>query len=372
MWDAPSHTRAEELEDFKIMFFKNGSVAPELRYNYGEMPDVVVLPVGKYTVTATKGANVEAEWESPYIIGTSDEFEINEDEITSDLDPILCKLENVKVSINFAPMLSGNMSSDSYVEVKVGDNAGLQFTKEHEGMAGHFRHTEGVSLVATFHGVVEGLETVETKSFEQVQKGHHYKITFKLRSQGGNHFGEADATVNIDASVTTIELENNIVIGEDEDLGDEERPKENLGGDEPTPPGDEKILPTIVGKAPINIDGENEVTPGMTCELEMTSHSEGGFTKFECDIKSQQLTPDELSGVGLSDHLDLVNTPESLQDALINLGFPINVGGEKNVEFVLTKFMPMLSVLGAGRHEFVLTVGDANGETTKTLVLITK
>ncbi|MDE5868912.1 MAG: hypothetical protein K2H18_01660, partial [Muribaculaceae bacterium] len=70
-----------------------------------------------------------------------------------------------------------------------------------------------VSLVATFHGEVEGIPTVETKSFDQVQKGHHYKITFKLHTQSDEHYGEADATVNVDASVTTVDLENNIVVG---------------------------------------------------------------------------------------------------------------------------------------------------------------
>ncbi|MDE5869668.1 MAG: DUF4493 domain-containing protein, partial [Muribaculaceae bacterium] len=126
---APS--RADE-EDFKILFFKNGNVAPEQTYNYSEMPDVVVLPIGKYTVTATKGSDVEADWESPYFIGNSEEFEIKEDVITSDIEPIICTLQNVQVSVDFAPMLSGNMSPESYVEVKVGDNAGLQFTKDHE------------------------------------------------------------------------------------------------------------------------------------------------------------------------------------------------------------------------------------------------
>ncbi len=364
--DAPS--RAGD-EDFKILFFKNGTIAPEQTYNYSEMPDVVVLPIGKYTVKATKGADVEADWESPYFIGNSPEFEIKEDEITSNLDPVVCTLQNVQVTVDFAPMLSGNMSPDSYVEVKVGDNAGLQFTKEHEGVAGHFRHTEGVSLVATFHGEVEGLPTVETKSFDQVQKGHHYKITFKLHTQSDEHYGEADASINVDASVTTVDLENNIVIGEDEDLGDEERPKEGGEDTPPTPPNEN--LPTITAKAPINLDGENVITDDLTCELLMTSKSDGGFTKFECVINSATLTPDELEGVGLSDHLDLINTG-AMTDSLAGLGFPVNVGGRKSVEFILNNFLPMISALGPGRHEFKLTVGDSNGETTKTLVLISK
>ncbi|MDE5808499.1 MAG: DUF4493 domain-containing protein, partial [Muribaculaceae bacterium] len=316
-------------------------------------------------VSATKGADVEAEWESPYFVGSSDEFEIKEDEIMSDLDPIVCRLQNVKVSVDFAPMLSGNMSPDSYVEVKVGDNAGLQFTKEHEGMAGHFRH--GATLVATFNGEVEGLPVVETKSINNVQKGHHYKITFKLHSQSDNHYGEADASVGVEASVTTVDLEYNVVIGEDEDLGDEERPKED---DQPvTPPATGDTPPTIVAQAPIDLEKVNVIKDGMECVLNVTSTSEGGFTKFECDIDSPKLTPDELSNVGLASHLDLIN-PGNLREPLTNLGL-LNgeVKGSKQVKFDLTGFLPLITILGPAEHKFILTVGDANGETTKTLIL---
>lgn len=365
--EAPS--RAAD-DDFKILFFKNGNVAPEQTYNYSEMPDVVVLPIGKYTVSATKGADVEADWESPYFIGSSEEFEIKEDEITSDLDPIVCTLQNVQVSVDFAPVLSGNMSPDSYVEVKVGDNPGLQFTKDHEGVLGHFRHTEGVSLVATFHGEVEGLPTVETKSFDRVQKGHHYKITFKLHTQNNEHYGEADASINVDASVTTVDLENNIVVGEEEDLGDAERPKEDNGETPPTP-GD-KTPPTLSSKAPVVLDSETLITEGMECIITATSTAEGGITSFTCDIVSEKLDAPTLSVMGLDSHLDLVNTPSDLEEPLTTLGFPINIGGEKNVTLDISQFMDLLGALGEGRHEFVLNVGDANGETKKSLILVKK
>lgn len=357
-----------EAEDFKILFFKNGNLAPELTYNYSEMPDVVVLPIGKYKVTATRGSDVEAEWESPYFIGNSEEFEIKEDVITSDIDPIICTLQNVQVTVDFAPMLSGNMSPDSYVEVKVGDNAGLQFTKEHEGVAGHFRHTDGVSLVATFHGEVEGLPTVETKSFDQVQKGHHYKITFKLHSKSEEHYGEADASINVDASVTTVDLENNIVIGEDEDLGDDERPREDLG-DEPTPPTGNNP-PTITAKAPIVLDADNIMTEGMECVVTAVSSHKDGITKFTCDIISDKLDAQELSTMGLGSHLNLAKTDPEQEEALANLGFPVNIKGEKSVVLDISPFMNLLAALGNGRHEFKLVVGDANGETVKSLILV--
>lgn len=374
--NAPSRA-GDDLADFKIMFFKNNSSAPEATYIYSEMPDVIVLPVGLYQVTATKGVDVEAEWESPYFLGQSNAFQIKKDSITSDVDPIVCRMQNVKVTVEFDPLLTGAMSSDSYVEVKVGDNAGLNFRKETEGKAGHFKHTEGVSLVATFNGVVEGATTVETKSFEQVQKGHHYMIKFKLHTQDPSNSGEMGAEVNVDATVTTRDLEHDVVIGEDEDLGDDERPTE--GNDEPetpvNPPVQDDVPPTIEALPQsdssipeIEFGKVNEIVDGMECVLMMRSTAESGFTKFECKIDSETL---DVTQVGLSNPLDLIN-PGSNEGALIGLQLlqeGQKVEGSKEVKFDLSSFLPLITVLGPGTHNFILTIGDANGETTKTLIL---
>lgn len=374
--NAPSRA-GDELADFKIMFFKNNSAAPEATYIYSEMPDVIVLPVGLYSVTATKGTDVEADWESPYFLGQSTAFHIKKDSITSDVDPIVCRMQNVKVTVEFDPLLTAAMSADSYVEVKVGDNAGLKFDKSKEGVAGHFKHTDGVSLVATFNGVVEEATTVETKSFDQVQKGHHYKIKFKLHSQNADNSGEAGAEVKVDATVNVTQIDNNITIVEDEDLGDDERPTE--GNDDPnipdTPPVQDDSAPTIEALPQtdssipeIEFGKVNEIVDDMECVLMMRSTAESGFTKFECKIDSETL---DVTQVGLSNPLDLIN-PGLNEDALIGLGLlqeGQKVEGSKEVRFALSSFLPLITALGPGTHNFILTIGDANGETTKTLIL---
>lgn len=376
--NAPAATRAGEFDDFKILFFRNNGVAPEKSFVYSEMPEIVTLPVGSYTVTATKGVDVAADWDSPYFLGESDYFDIRKDNINSEIDPIVCRLQNVKVSVEFDSKLQAAMSPDSYVEVKVGDNAGLQFTAATEGRAGYYHHTDGVSLVATFRGDVEGAQTVETKSFDVVEKGYHYKIRFRLHTQNDDHTGNAQGEVNVDASVTTVNLENNIIVGEDEDLGDAERPKEDLGGgDEPTPPtppvgGDE--APEILAQAPIDLEKENVIVNGLTCVLDITSSAEGGFTKFICDIDSEKLDADELGRMGLTIPIDLINPGES-REILEGLGLleeGVDVKGAHSVQFSLTNFLPLMAALGPCQHKFILTVGDENGETVKTLTLTVK
>lgn len=363
-----------DINDFTIVFTKEGGNQPAAKYVYSEMPDVVILSAGKYTATATYGENRDAAWSSPYFVGASAEFEVVANEITSYIEPIECKLENIMVSIDFDSELRAAMSPDSYVDVKVGNSATLQYgTAEADaGKAGYFKHQDEISLVAVFHGSIEGAEIVETKSMQNIEKGNHYKITFKLHTgAAGNLTGEVNGEVSVDASATVVDVNRNVSI-EDEPLEEEGDRPTNGGGSDPDVPNppvnpDEPALPTITAFAPTDLDAVNDGNTLESCVLVVRSSADGGFTGLTCDIVSPTLTKEELQSVGLDDHLDLVNTPSALVDPLSGLGFPVNVGGQKEVTFNLTQFLPVLGMLGQGEHHFELKVTDANGTTAKTL-----
>lgn len=369
-------TRADiSYDDFKVIFTKEGAASPASTYRYGEMPEIVSLEQGVYVAKATYGENLDAEWDNPYYVGQSDAFSIRAGEITDNIGEIVCRLENIKVSINFAPILTQQMSESSFVEVKVvsdGQNAkGLRFTKfeENRGISGYFRYEEGVSLVATFSGMVEGLKVSETKSIPVVDKGNHYKITFKLHNQAGENQGDVDSDMKVDASVTVTNVERNVDLEDDEILDDSERPSEGEP-DEPTPPTPGGA-PEIVGIAPINIDGLNEIDGSVPVGMKVTSSADGGFTAFDVEIVSPDLTPEALAEVGLAANLNLAETPEQFAIPLTNFGFPTNVKGQKeaNIE-ISTTLLGLLKAVGAGHtHNFILTVTDANGTTEKTLQL---
>ncbi len=364
-------TRADvSLDDFTVVFTRNG--VPEAKYKYSDMPEVVTLPVGEYVCSATYGENRVAEWESPYYLGRSAAFEVVPYEITSYIDPVECKLENVKVTVTFDPVLVSRMSSDSYVEVKVGANEGLAFTNAEaaSGKAGYFLHTAETTLVATFYGAIDGVEATETKSYRDIQRGYHYKLNFKLHEgPGGNDTGDIEGEVLIDGSVTVVDVDRDVEIEDDlVDVDDSEHP--NQGGDKPNPPGPgpEPQAPTIVALHPADIDVVNDGHALSSCVINVHSDSEGGITDFTCDIISDKLTPEELDGVGLSSHLDIAHTPDDLKQALQELGLPVNVAGLKDVEFNITPtFIGLMAMLGECEHHFKLTVTDANGTTVKTL-----
>lgn len=375
-------TRAEsgvDLSNFKINFIKKGETVAAKSYTYSEMPDVVTLKVGTYTATAELGQDLNAEWENPYFKGQSEEFDVEAYKITSFISPIECELMNIKATIAFDETLLAAMSPDSYVEVKVGDNPGLNFTSAEatSGKAGYFKHTNENTLVATFHGKVNGSDIVESKSYEGIAKGRWYKLTFKLhQNSGGDPTGGASGEIVVDASVTTEDVNADVTLEDDEPLDDSDRPNWG-GGDDPEPPTPDNAPEIIAISQGMVFDTPWSVTAASECEFKIISHAEGGMQEFTCEIISQDLTPEELGSMNLPNVLDLVNepAPDSKYPNYWNVlgndpfNFPTNVGGQSEVIFKLSDFMGMMAVFGNHQHTFRFHVKDANGEVNKDLIL---
>ena len=82
-----------------------------------------------------------------------------------------------------------------------------------------------------------------------------------------------------------------------------------------------------------------------------------------------EVSDDELIGMNLMPEMDLVNPDEYYRENLEGLGFPVNVGGKKDVRIEISAdLMSMLAIL-EGIHEFRLNVGDANGKVSKSLLI---
>ncbi|MDE7495466.1 MAG: DUF4493 domain-containing protein [Muribaculaceae bacterium] len=365
-----------ELSSFTVAFYKEGESAPEVSYRYTELPEIVTLPVGTYSAVAYSGDNAEAAWDVPYYRGESESFAINANEVTEVAEPVVCRLSSVKVSINFSSELTAAMSADSKVTVKVGDSGSLDFTKADEGRHGYFAYVpDSHTLVAHFTGNVEDYPTSVSKARENVEPGNHYIITFSLRSAGDGDPGTLHPSLGVDASVEVEDINGN-VIPEDTYLEDDMRPQE---GDEEKP---DQPNPPVGGSGPnvvaaadsdVKLDGkEYDFGEGVSCKLEITSEAAGGITGLIVDIVSDTLTAAELEGFGLSSHLDLVN-PGDMAEMLANLGFPVgnDVKGKSYLEFDISGFGGLLSMLGPGHHEFRLKVTDADGVKECTLKLRT-
>lgn len=371
------------LADFTVAFRKDTEQTPYVTYKYSEMPEVVSLPAGLYRVEAYYGEEVSAEWEAPYYFGElADPLTITAKKITAIEKPVKCKLANVKVSVEFNDELKQLMSADSKVDVTVGANSMLSFTKN-ESRNGFFKAAN--TMIADFLGNINGQEAKSNKRYNDVKPGTHYHIMFVYKAAEIVGDGKIDSAggikVNAQVTVTDVNEGTNITVDDGDESLEDDR---NKGGDDdddnpenpddPTPPADGPVIDG--GKIALS-DGDATgtlkpvvVTDGMECVIKIKS--ETGITQFTADIVSDVLTPDALVDVGLSEHLDLCAPGEYLE-ALTGFGLlkSETMLNEKDADFTLTDFLPMLSALGEGTHCFVLTVGDESGTSVKTLTLKT-
>lgn len=130
----------------------------------------------------------------------------------------------------------------------------------------------------------------------------------------------------------------------------------------------QNVAPRIVWVG-YNIDERQTYATGMTCDLNVTAPL--GIADFKVKIISATLTPEELAGVGLAGEFSLINDTQYF-DSLKNLGFPVGdeVAGKTELQLSITNFLSVLNMLGAGEHDFEMSVTDAEGNTTTKTVMM--
>lgn len=395
-----NNTRASSddiIDDFSIVIKKVGSVQ-DVAYSslYKNMPDVVSLEAGSYIAYATYGENQDAAFEKPYFLGQSKQFEIEANKITTDIGTIQCKLENVKVTIDFHSSLYSQMDDEAYVEVYVNPASSLKFYKN-EKRAGYFKHSDVCTLTATFHGNIDGVDLNEVKTLSDINKGNHYSLTFsKHNYSADNENGEILPDITVAASVTIVNVNENITIADDEILNDSERPKEEdptedpgkdpSDPDDPDDPDDpsdpenpdeivypdgpqaklDDICTVKLGEDEVNyIDGDTKVI--------LNIHSNAGLDTFYVMAESRTL---KLEQLGAEDgKLDMIE-PNAMETTLHQLGLMDDdvhsYKGYKDVKFDISGFMDLLMLLGEDSHLFIIHLGDADGEDTVYLNLTYK
>ena len=285
-------------DDFKVVITRksvarnSSGTSPQpgsVEYKYSDMPEVLTLPADDYKVYASLGDNKDAAWDEPYYYGES-EFTIEANKVTDDAEPIVARLSNVRVTITFHPSLLSAMSGDSKVEVKVGNKGVMTFTPT-ETRSAYFQVVdESQTLAATFTGTVDGNPVVETKAYDDVKKGNHYRITFRLHGIDEDDPGTIQAGLSVDASVEKVDMNTTIDGEKDTYEEDDMRPVQG-DGDEPTPPGPGPDNPSapkpsahalepageFAGYTKLNLDEDNEITDKLYCAWEVVSEAEGGF-----------------------------------------------------------------------------------------------
>lgn len=188
------HTRANEdlLPDFNIRFLKKeGNEDIGKNYKYGQMPEIISLPVGTYYAKATYGKEEVAAWESPYYVGISEDITIEENKITQAPGTVMCKLQNIRVKVNTAG-IKNFAEDDVVVTVRVGKAGVLAFDKVHEGQAGYFKYDEGsTTITALFSGTVNDatFTDIPLKLYTDAEPGLSYIINLTVDKPENNDNG---------------------------------------------------------------------------------------------------------------------------------------------------------------------------------------
>lgn len=367
------------LPDFHVYFLNsNGQSVKD--YIYKDMPEVVTLPSGKYKVKAVYGQDLAADWNNPYFVGVSEkEFEIKANQITTEIDPVKCRLNNVMVSVVFDQDLLDHITGNPQVEVYVNKESSLVYKKSHSDnkTPGYFGHYEVCTLTAEFKGTVDGVNLNEIKTLTDVEPGYHYRLTFYRHVYTGDTSGKIEGAVFVDATVAINNVSENVTIGEESILTDVTWPtedSENNNGQEGEDPKDPDDKPSTYPDGPqITLDKLSTVELGDDVTNEITAdtkvildiHSNAGIETFTVRVESNTL---DLEALGAKDGvLDMIEPGDMLETLhqleLLPEGVD-SLKGYNDVKFDISGFMELLILLGEDNHKFIITVGDADGEDT--------
>ena len=323
-------------------------------YIYGQMPESIVLTTGTYSMSVQSQSNIPAaEFEAPVYGATVNNIVIEEDQ-TTDVGVITCRLINIKVSVAYNEAMQAVMGEDCQAIVEIGNGA-LTFAKG-ESQCGYFAAPEvSNAMTVKFSGTVDGNYATMTRAFTDVKAGQWRKINFIMTV---NEEGDATFDVVVEDWCDEKELANNVdvseeVIGPDPDAGE---------GEEQNPDAPKVIYKGgSVPTAPIVI------TDGM--QLGFTISAPKGIAGLSVDIASDNADfKNDVLSMGISP-IDLVN-PSEAQISICNMfGLPYgsNLVGKTETAFDLSGAVTPLMGF-PGTHSFTLKITDTEGNITSTTI----
>lgn len=373
----PQSRAGVDVSNF-LLTIKNSQGEQVEQYTYSEMPEIISLPVGTYTVVASSAEAATNGFDVPFYTGSTD-ITIKENELT-EVTSLTCRLANVMISVEYDEELRKLMGEDVVTTVKIGDNS-LDIPSSETRKAYLIAPASAGSMDITLKGTIDGESVTEVKRVENVQAGQYNIIKYVLSpvDDGNNSVGgNLNIAINIDSSMTSSDETVGVNPGEEPgiddfpiDGGEEPGDGDGDGGDES---GSEQNMPTIVGT---DFNGNTfdiskdvlTVTKGQSVSLSVTLLAPNKMAHVYVTIDSETLTEDVLVGVNLAKNFDLAE-PGDLEAGLKGLGFPTgtDVIGKEEIPFDITQFTSLLGIYGAANHNFIIRVVDQQGlEVTETL-----
>lgn len=367
------------VEDFTVRI--KGTTLKETAYDsvwtrYGDMPSIVTIPAGSYTIEAYNGEQ-RSGFDSPYYYG-SKEFVVGIQELTD--AQVTCQLACVKVSVEFTSLFLNNVN-DPVCIIHQTNGAALEFAPDDRNLIGYLA-TPGDSLLSvTIRGkyAEDNSEVDRTYFINSVTSKQWHKVSLSVNTSAGIENG--GGMIQIDHSVD--EKESTIlvpgggdIIENNGDSGswDDEDPGE--GGGE-TPGGDVDPNAPVVAGIGFDIDKTLDFsasTADPKVDVKITAAE--SIDSLLVTIDSPALDESALVMVGLAKKFDIANVEPGMQSSLTDLGLIAEgdpIKGKTEHTFSVGGFMPMLGMLsnGVGNvHKFHLRIVDAKKNVTEKSLIV--
>lgn len=359
--------------DFKVVI-KGASGAVEASYEkYSQMPSLIELSAGNYTIEAGNVTTREAEFGAPEYF-KSESFEVEAGKVSN--VSLVCTLSNVKLTVQCGESFFKEFG-DKFSITATNGKGNLEFDKSiiDAGTSGYFKVSEsGLKIYMTGYRLSDQSEVTHTYEIPVIKAQDHHIVKFNAVATGAAEIGSNGISIDY----TVVDRDHTITIP-----GEDETPVDPVDPVDPV----EEYLPTIV------IDGDKYdidspiVVVGMDeskypSDVNVTIKTLNGKTieNLFVTMESPALTDDLLAIVKLKKSFDMANPTEELKEGLAMVGLLAandNVKGKNEQPFPIGTFIPILLQLDSFddnttsiTHRFIVKVVDSEGKyTEKTLTI---
>lgn len=385
----PQSRAGVDVSNF-LLTIKNSQGEQVEQYTYSEMPEIISLPVGTYTVVASSAEAATNGFDVPFYTGSTEQFTIKENELT-EVSALTCRLANVMISVEYDEELRKLMGEDVVTTVTIKEKT-KDMIKEYsldipssETRKAYLIAPASVSpMDITLKGTIDGEFVTEVNRVDEVQAGQYNIIKYTLspvdNGTNSNVGGNLNIAINIDSSMTSSDETVGVNPGEEPGIDDfptdgGEEPGDGDGDSDGDGEGgitsDINITGKKLGESPFfDIDQTQTITGATT--LIVGIEAPAGIQNLKVTISSDD---EEFNGIGEGlGEFDLAHSDSMNEDAqamLPILGLPIDdaVLNQTNLDFNISKFTSMLAGF-KGTHTFKITVTDNQGKTeSKSLVI---
>ena len=355
-----AYDKEAALAAMLVTISNKSGVGEPLQWVYSEMPGVLELTEGQYTISAVSPDSRIAAWDQP-VFGGSKEFSIIAGR-TSTVE-LVCGITNVKVSVNCTEEFLKEFSEYSITvrssEATEDDGFLIWGASEvSEGKEGYFTAADLTVTVQAYRwsDATQQKDPVQARlNVTGVEARDHIILNIDAKATGAVETGSGDGKPFITIDDSMNERDEDILIG-----GLDEIPVPGgdggQGGEEPDPEPELPAKPTLEWAA--NPDfAPMEIKAGM--DVNLVVNVPGRIATFVVGVQSSVLEP----VVGTS--MDLIYDESFIE----NFGSLLPTGdallGQTRVDFSLSALVPLIGGLGAApesEHVFTLNVSDEYGQ----------